>query len=63
MNFIGAINFFVIHLFMELSTDLSLPHEPELEDVHMPAALYSLVSRIIGDIILFIRLEKIASTH
>lgn len=29
----------------------------------MPAALYGLVSSIIGDIILFIRLEKIASTH
>lgn len=44
-------------------TDLCLPHKPELEDVDVAAALDGLVTRIIGDVILFILLEQVACTH
>lgn len=42
---------------------LGLPHEPELEDVDVPAALDGLVAGVISDVVLLIRLEQVASTH
>lgn len=47
--------FFIFHL--------SFPHEPELKDVHMSATLDGLVPRVIGDVVLFVRLEQVTRTH
>ena len=44
-------------------THLCLPHEPELEDVHVSAALYGLVPGVVVDVVLFVWLEQVASTH
>lgn len=42
---------------------LCLPHQPELEDVHVTATLNRLVPGIIGDVILLVWLEEVACTH
>lgn len=45
------------------STHLGLPHEPELKDVHVSAALDRLVACVVGDVVLFVLLEQVASAH
>lgn len=45
------------------NTNLCLPHKPELEDVHVASALNGLVARVVRDIILFVLLEQVTSTH
>lgn len=42
---------------------LGLPHEPELKDVDVSPALDGLVPGVIGDVVLFVLLEEIASAH
>lgn len=45
------------------SSYLCFPHQPELEDVYVAAALNGLVPSVIGDIILLVRLEEVSRTH
>lgn len=42
---------------------LCLPHEPEFKDINMSSALNGLVACVICNIILFVRLEEVASAH
>lgn len=42
---------------------LGLPHEPELKDVDVSAALDGLVPRVVGDVVLLVLLEEVASAH
>lgn len=42
---------------------LGLPHEPELKDVDVSTTLDRFVSRVVGDVILFVWLEQVAGTH
>lgn len=42
---------------------LSLPHEPELKDVDVSATLDCFVPCVIGDVVLFVWLEQVASAH
>lgn len=44
-------------------TYLGLPHEPELEDINMPATLNGLVSGVIRGVVVLVSLEKVFSTH
>lgn len=46
-----------------LPTHLGLPHEPELKDVDMSATLDCFVPCVVGDVVLFVLLEQVASTH
>lgn len=48
---------------MTTVTHLGLPHEPEFEDVHVSAALDGFVSSVIRNVVLFIWLEQVSSTH
>lgn len=45
------------------NTNLCLPHKPELEDVHVASTLNGLVPRVVRDIVLFVLLEQVTSTH
>lgn len=46
-----------------VNVHLSLPHEPELEDIHVASTLNGLVARVVCDVVLFVWLEQVASTH
>lgn len=48
-----------VHPLFQLSGSQSLPHEPELECIRLPAALDRLVSRVVADIIELILLEEV----
>ena len=39
------------------------PHEPKLEDVIMAAALDHLIASIVGDVVVFVLLEKVVGAH
>lgn len=45
------------------SSHLGLPHEPELKDVDVSATLDCFVPCVVGDVVLFVWLEQVASTH
>lgn len=42
---------------------LGPPHEPQLEDVHVAAALQRLVPRVVGQVVVFVLLEEVAGVH
>lgn len=44
-------------------SDLGLPHQPELKDVHMSSTLNGLVAGVVRDVVLFVWLEQVAGTH
>lgn len=46
-----------------LTSHLGLPHEPELKDVDVSAALDGLVPGVIGDVVLLVLLEEVTSAH
>lgn len=46
-----------------MPTYLGLPHEPELEDVDVAAALDGLVARVVGHVVLLVLLEEVAGAH
>lgn len=48
---------------MDHVSHLGLPHEPELEDVDVPAALDGLVAGVVRDVVLLIWLEQVAGAH
>lgn len=48
-----------VHPLLQLSGSQSLPHEPELEGVRLPAALDGLVPCVVADIIELILLEEV----
>lgn len=45
------------------NANLRLPHEPELEDVHVASTLNGLVPRVVRDVVLFVLLEQVTSAH
>lgn len=46
-----------------LKAHLGPPHEPQLEDVHVAAALQRLVPRVVGQVVVFVLLEEVAGVH
>lgn len=42
---------------------LRSPHKPKLEDVIVTAALDHFVASVIGDVVVFILLEKVVGAH
>ena len=50
----------VINAFLQPLISPSLPHQPQLEYVHFPPALYALVARVVRYIIELVLLEEVA---
>lgn len=53
----------VVDALLKAQISLSLPHEPQLEHIHLPAALYRLVSSVVGDIVQLVLLEQVGPTE
>ena len=49
----------LIHFLLETLVAFCLPHKPELKRIHLPAALYRLVSCVPRDIIELVLLEEV----
>lgn len=48
---------------IDFPPDLCPPHEPQLEDVHVPSTLQSFVSGVVGQIVVFVLLEQVTGVH
>ena len=52
-----------VHLRLHAAHPLRPPHEPELEDVVVAAALDHLVARVVGDVVVLVALEQVVGRH
>ena len=48
---------------LEADVAVSAPHEPQLEDVVVTSALYRLVARVVGDVVVLVGLEQVRGLH
>ena len=53
----------VLHVFRVAGSALGAPHEPELEDVVVAAALDHFVARVEADVVLLVLLEQVVGAH
>lgn len=53
----------MIDVLLVAGHSLRSPHEPEFEDVVVATALDHLIAGIVGDVVVFVLLEKVISTH
>ena len=52
-----------VHLRLHAAHALGPPHQPELEDVVVAAALDDLVAGVIGDVVVLVPLEQVVGRH
>lgn len=48
---------------LQIKAHLCLPHQPELEDIDMPPTLNGFVTGVVCNVVLFVWLEEVSSTH
>ena len=52
-----------VHLGLHAAHPLGPPHQPELEDVVVAAALDHLVARVVAHVVVLVRLEQVLRRH
>lgn len=53
----------MVNVFLVALVALRSPHQPQLEDVIVAAALDDLVARVVTNIVVFVLLEQIVGAH